>query len=115
MPEDVCPATSSSDLYYDYMFFSPACCTGLMNKGTGHTWTHQLQGVMADLQCAANVPLSGSGEEQEIVHVLPLTQLVIAELNGEHATALRRQRRFTMQCFDCFYRVNYSKEATNLL
>lgn len=70
---------------------------------------------MADLQCAANVSLSGSGEEQEIVHVLPLTQLVIAELNGEHTTALRRHHRFTMHCFDYFYRVNYSKEAQNLL
>lgn len=43
---------------------------------------------MADLQCAAHVPLSRSGEEQEELYVLALTQLVIAELNGEHTTAL---------------------------
>lgn len=43
---------------------------------------------MADPQCAAHVPLSRAGEEQEKLHILSLTQLVIAELNGEHTAAL---------------------------
>lgn len=54
---------------------------------------------MADSQCAAHVPLSRSSEEQEKLHILSLTQLVIAELNGEHTTALMHNKT-GLQCFN---------------
>lgn len=50
------------------------------------TWAHCLQGVMADPQCAAEMPLSGSSEHQEQLRVFSntfsLTKLLIAELNS---------------------------------
>lgn len=54
---------------------------------------------MADSQCGAHVPLSRSSEEQEKLHILSLTQLVIAELNGEHTTALMHNKT-GLQCFN---------------
>ncbi|GAA6074336.1 uncharacterized [Tachysurus ichikawai] len=38
---------------------------------------------MADPQCAAHMPLSRSGEDQEELGILSLTQLAIVELNGK--------------------------------
>lgn len=54
---------------------------------------------MADSQRAAHVPLSRSSEEQEKLHILSFTQLVIAELNGEHTTALMHNKT-GLQCFN---------------
>lgn len=57
---------------------------------------------MADLHCAAHMPLSRPGEEQEKLHVLALTQLVIAELNGEHTAALMHNTT-GLQCRYYYY------------
>lgn len=66
---------------------------------------------MTDLLCAAHMPESRSSEEQEKLHILSLTQLVIAELNGEHTAALINNINVTKYYYYFYYKMKIIMEV----